>query len=54
MKALQRVVWKLVFLVFGVHLVNAEEQENQAQIMSEKNPYPIPPSRPSIEEDALL
>ena len=42
MKALQRVVWSLIFLVFGVHLVNAEEQGNQAQIMSEKDPYPTP------------
>ena len=40
MKALQRVVWSLIFLVFGVHTVNAEEQGNQAQIMSEKDPYP--------------
>ena len=41
MKALQRVVWSLIFLVFGVHMVNVEEQGNQAQIMSQKNPYPI-------------
>ena len=29
MRALKRKVWSLIFLVFGVHLVNAEEQENQ-------------------------
>ena len=29
MKALQRVVWSLIFLAFWVHLANAEEQENQ-------------------------
>ena len=28
-KALQQVVWNLIFLVFGVHLANAEEQENK-------------------------
>ena len=28
--------------MFGVHMVNVEEQGNQAQIMSEKDPYPIP------------
>ena len=30
MKALQRVVWGLIFLVFGVYLVKAEVQEDQA------------------------
>ena len=25
----QRVVWSLIFFVFGVHMVNAEEQENE-------------------------
>ena len=29
MKALQRVVWSLIFLVLRVHVANAEEQENQ-------------------------
>ena len=29
MKANQRVVWSLIFFVFGVHMVKAEEQENQ-------------------------
>ena len=29
MKVLQRVVWSLIFLVFGVHLAKAVEQENQ-------------------------
>ena len=42
MKALQRVAWSLIFLVFGVHMVNAEEQGSQAQKMSEKDHYPIP------------
>ena len=42
MKALQRVVWSLIFLVFGVDMVKAEEQGNQAQISGEKNLYPIP------------
>ena len=35
-KALQRVVWSLIFLVFGVHIVNAEEQGIQVWQMSEK------------------
>ena len=38
MKALQRVVWSLIFLVSGVRMVSAEEQGNQAQIMSEEDP----------------
>ena len=43
MKALQRVVWSLIFRGFGVHLVNAEEQGSQAQQrMSEKDLYQIP------------
>ena len=37
MKALQRVVWSLIFLVFGVHMVNAEEQVNQVQQRIEKD-----------------
>ena len=36
MKALQRVVWSLIFLIFGVHLVNAEQQGNQVQQGSKK------------------
>ena len=40
MKALQRVVWSLIFLGFGVHLVNVEEQGIQVQQrVSEKNLY---------------
>ena len=31
MKALQWVVWSLIFLGFGVHLVNAEEQRSLVQ-----------------------
>ena len=31
MKALQRVVWSVIFVVFGVHLAKAEVHENQAQ-----------------------
>ena len=42
MKALQRVVWSLIFLVFEVHLVNAEEQENQAHQGIAKKAYPTP------------
>ena len=39
MKALQRVVWSLIFLVFGVHMVKVEEQGSQVQQrMSEKKP----------------
>ena len=30
MKTLQRVVWSLIFIVFGVYLVKAEVQEDQA------------------------
>ena len=42
-KALQRVVWSLIFLGFGVHLVNAEEQGSQVQQnMSENDFYQIP------------
>ena len=42
MKALQRVVWSLIFLGFGAHLVNAEEQGSQVQQrMSEKDLYQI-------------
>ena len=32
-KAHQRVVWSLIFIVFGVHLVKAEEQENREHKM---------------------
>ena len=42
MKALQRVVWILIFLVYGVHTAKAEEQEIQVQKRSEKDPHPIP------------
>ena len=43
MKALQRKVWSLIFLGFGVHLVKAEEQGSQVQQrMSEKDFYQIP------------
>ena len=38
MKTLQRVVWSLIFLGFGVHLVKAEEQGSQVkQRMCEKD-----------------
>ena len=40
MKALQRVVWSLIFLVFGVHIVNAEEQENQVHRGIAREVYP--------------
>ena len=40
MKALPRLVWSLVFLGFGMHLVSAEEQGSQVQQrMSEKDFY---------------
>ena len=42
MKALQRVVWSLIFFVFGVRMVNAEEQGIQAQKMREEDLYPTP------------
>ena len=42
MKALQRVVWSLIFLGFGVHVVKAEEQGSQVkQSMSEKDFHQI-------------
>ena len=42
MKALQRIVWSLIFLGFGVRLVKAEEQGSQVlQRMSEKDFYQI-------------
>ena len=42
-KALQRVVWSLIFLGFGVHLVNAQEQGSQVQQrMSQKDLYQVP------------
>ena len=45
MKALQRVVWSLIFLGFGVHLVNAEEQGSQVQRrMIEKTCIKLPKS----------
>ena len=45
MKALQRAVWSLSFLGFGVHLVNAEEQGSQVQQrMSEKDFIKLPKS----------
>ena len=37
MKALQWVVWSLIFLGFGVHLVNAEEQGSQVQQACDKH-----------------
>ena len=40
-KALQRVLWSLIFLGFGVHMVNTEEQGIQVRQMSEKELYPI-------------
>ena len=40
MKALLRVVWSLIFLVFGVRMVNAEEQEIQAQKTRREDLYP--------------
>ena len=54
MKALQRVVWSLIFLVFGVHMGNAEEQGIQVQERIEKDLCPTLPSRLPMEEDALL
>ena len=42
MKALQRVVWRWIFLGFGLHLVNAGEQEVMQQRMSEKGLHQIP------------
>ena len=42
MKALQRVVWSLIFFGFGVHLVKAEEQGSQVkQRMSERDLYQV-------------
>ena len=53
MKALQRVVWSLIFLVFGVYLANAEEQENQVHWGDRKRCLSNSPSRRPMEEDAL-
>ena len=36
MKALQRVVWSLIFILFGVHMVKAVEQEVQVQKRSRR------------------
>ena len=44
MKVLQRIAWSLLFLVFGVHLADNERTR----------PLSNSPSRPSMEEDALL
>ena len=41
MKALQRAVCSLIFLVFGVRMAKVEEPEIQAQKMSEKDLYLI-------------
>ena len=46
-KALQRVVWSLIFLVFGVHMVNAEEQGIQVQQRIEKIFVELPKSTSS-------
>ena len=51
MKALQRVVWSLIFLV---HIAEAEEPEISAQKKERKRPLSNSPSRPSMEEDALI
>ena len=42
MKALQRVLWSLIFLVLGLRMVKAEESGIQAQKMSEKDLYQTP------------
>ena len=42
MKALQRVVWSLIFLAFGVDMAKAKAPEIQAQRRSEKGIRPIP------------
>ena len=42
MKAVHRVVWSLIFLVFGVRMVNAEEQGVQVQQRTEKDLGQIP------------
>ena len=50
MKALQWVVWSLIFLGFGAHLVIAEEQGSQVQQRMRSNS----PCRLPTEEDASL
>ena len=54
-KALQRAVWSLIFLVFGVHSVTAEERGSQVQQrMSEKDLLSNSPSRlPMVEKRPL-
>ena len=54
-RALQRAVWSLIFLVFGVHSVTAEEQGSQVQQrMSEKDLLSNSPSRlPMVEKRPL-
>ena len=55
MKALQRAVWSLIFLGFGVHLAKVEEQGRQVQQrVSEKDLYETLPSRRPMEDDASL
>ena len=52
MKAIQRVVWSLIFLGFGVYLVKAEEQGSQVkQRMSEKDLLSNSPSRRPMDEE---
>ena len=57
MKALQRVVWSLIFLGFGVHLVKAEEQGSQVQQRMDESKRLLsnsPSRRPMEEVDASL
>ena len=55
MKALQGVVWSLIFLMFGVHLVNAEEQGRSGTAKDErKRQLSNSPRRLPMEEDASL
>ena len=41
MKALQRVLWSLIFRGFGVHMVNVEKQGNSVAADERKDFYPI-------------
>ena len=50
MKALQRAVWSLIFLGFGMHLVKAEEQASQVKD-ERKRPLSNSPSRSPMDEE---
>ena len=50
-KAHQPVIWSLIFIVFGVHLVKAEVQENLALKGDRKRGPSRSPGRHSMDEE---